>query len=449
MSLAVIEINDLGVEFSVEGGLVGTSPGFAVMDGDHLLLGKEGQENARLLPRWSNNQFWDQLSTDPVALNIPGIRHQADLAFAHLEKIWQDCIQTSDTQPDEVLLVVPGYFSNEQLSLLLGMAREVDIPVSAMTDVATLSLCNQSANGRILHLDASLHRISLSVLQADTFLQKQDTVSIHQGIHHFREKWASVIARQMIESSRFDPLHQALSEQKMFDLIPEWVKTIDTSDSIHPFELSVADNVYNVNISTDQLLSASADIYPQITKMLKMECDGDQSIDLFVSHRLADIPGVRETLGLVKNIQEKFLEPDVLHTNALNHKDELRRHEAGVTFIAKIPINAEQKKTANITPLPPTKESDGSARPTHLLYQSNAIRIKNSMNLSSDFSNGLKEGSNPFCTIDIDGDQVHVESHRRGKLMINHEVMNDRNLLCSGDTIQFNDKEIQLITLRE
>ncbi|MBO7005117.1 MAG: hypothetical protein JJ854_04600 [Pseudomonadales bacterium] len=39
MSIAVFNINDAGIQVSVEGDLVRTSPGYAVLDGNNLLTG--------------------------------------------------------------------------------------------------------------------------------------------------------------------------------------------------------------------------------------------------------------------------------------------------------------------------------------------------------------------------------------------------------------------------
>ena len=67
MSLGIIEINDSGIQVAVDTDLVLTSPGYAVMDGEKLLIGEQGAQFARLLPTWTNNRFWNQLNTDPIA----------------------------------------------------------------------------------------------------------------------------------------------------------------------------------------------------------------------------------------------------------------------------------------------------------------------------------------------------------------------------------------------
>ena len=57
MTLGIIELNDSGIQVAVDGDLVTTSPGYAVMDGEKLLVGAEGAQFARLLPSWTNNHF--------------------------------------------------------------------------------------------------------------------------------------------------------------------------------------------------------------------------------------------------------------------------------------------------------------------------------------------------------------------------------------------------------
>ena len=66
MATGLIELNDSGINVSVDGKNMLQSPGYAVLDGKRLLLGTEAMNNARLLPRWTNTRFWQQLDTNPL-----------------------------------------------------------------------------------------------------------------------------------------------------------------------------------------------------------------------------------------------------------------------------------------------------------------------------------------------------------------------------------------------
>ena len=125
MSLAIFNLNDTGIQLSLDGDLLRSSPGYAVLDNNDLMIGELAASNTKLLPRWTNSRFWSQLTTAPLQGGSSQIRHHADLAFAHLEELWKPVSEKAT----QALFVVPGYYSAENLSLLLGMAKECGIPV--------------------------------------------------------------------------------------------------------------------------------------------------------------------------------------------------------------------------------------------------------------------------------------------------------------------------------
>ncbi|MEC8820228.1 MAG: hypothetical protein VYA08_05005, partial [Pseudomonadota bacterium] len=66
MSLALIELNDAEITVSIDGDLVSRHPGTAVMLPQNLITGQQAHKQARLQPRLRKNQFWDQISTEPM-----------------------------------------------------------------------------------------------------------------------------------------------------------------------------------------------------------------------------------------------------------------------------------------------------------------------------------------------------------------------------------------------
>lgn len=440
MSLAILEINDAGVQLSLEEELICTSPGYAVLDGDKMLLGKEGLEHARLMPHWTNNRFWNQLGTEPMANSIAGVRHHADLAFSHLETVWK----MVESKASEVVLIVPAYFTKEQLGLLLGMAKEGNIPVTSMVNASTISVCNQPLAEHVLYLDTSLHRTTLTILHANQQVSSKETLTVlDSGMSDFWDGWAKVIARQFIESSRFDPLHNALSEQKLFNQIPGWIENLDYRKANHQFNLEYADANYSINISTDQLLATSTHIYPQIVQQLRMQLQPNESTILFISHRLKNIPGILDSLGLIKNLNVHALEESVIRQTAYLRKEHLAGNHSNVPYIISLP--------ASHSPL--SKDDKGvsspnvSSQPTHLLHRDHATRIGNVFRLSKDFSNGITQSEDSICTIYLKGSDVLLDNETGTELKINHMPVSGTVKLSTGDELSVGTERIRLISI--
>ncbi|MFT7305565.1 MAG: hypothetical protein ACI9P7_000825, partial [Candidatus Azotimanducaceae bacterium] len=161
MSTAILELNDAAMHLGIDGALVQTSVGYAVLDQQKLLIGNLAHRNAKLLPRWTNNRFWNHLSTDNISNATTEIRHNADLAFAHLEDL------ARETSVDSIVLAVPAFYDKSQLGLLLGICKEAGLRVTSLVDMALLAVASQPSHPNALFLDVGLHRITLTSVRTD------------------------------------------------------------------------------------------------------------------------------------------------------------------------------------------------------------------------------------------------------------------------------------------
>ena len=115
----VIELSDADIKVATAGEIVLHSPGYALVKDTQIEVGEAAYNQARLHPRRAHNQFWHRLSLDPLTHPTPYYRHHADLVHAHLKHIAE---QLEDSA--EAVFAVPGSYSKEQLSLLLGVVQE-------------------------------------------------------------------------------------------------------------------------------------------------------------------------------------------------------------------------------------------------------------------------------------------------------------------------------------
>ena len=114
MSLALIELNDTEINVSIEGNLVSSHPGIAILQPQKLLIGQQAHEQARLQPRLRKNRFWDQLSTEPIPDATALVRHNADLAFKQLEALWNEV----KARAEGIIIAVPATFTKQDLGLI-------------------------------------------------------------------------------------------------------------------------------------------------------------------------------------------------------------------------------------------------------------------------------------------------------------------------------------------
>jgi len=435
LSLGIFELSDTGIQVSIGANPVILSPGYAVLDGDKLLVGEKGIQNARLLPRWTNNRFWNQLNMDPLLNGSEKIRHHADLAFAHLDELWNEV----KNQVDEVILAVPGSYDRDQLGLLLGMTKECGMPVRGMVDTATAAVSGQQPYQSILHLDIQLHRIVLSNLERGIQLRRTAFSTITEvGLYTLLDRWAQIIARQFIHTSRFDPMHQAETEQKLFDQLTSWIQTCDVS-STNTFELSLGETNHSASISNEQLLKACADIYPQIVQQIRTGTAGEQRVQLCISHRFKGFPGLLDSLALLDNCDIVVLEQHAVCKGILQHLADIRSEGDSLTYITTL---TSDENPLSVVPPAPTDFA------THILHGNQALPIDDGINIGSDISQGISaDTDNPQCTIYRRDREVFLENHSSTGTLINGVAVKVQTQLKIGDEINLGADKLILISV--
>ncbi len=440
MSIFVFEFNDAGISASKDGELLLESPGYAVMDGQQLYLGNEAQDIARIRPRWTNNRFWSALGMDDMSGATPQVRHHADLAYAHLASIWKQ-VGESDS---EAIFAVPGHWSEEQLSLLLGIANELGLKVRCMVDAAVAAGSTYSGDDAPYHLDISLHRIVLSELaHGDVLARRRLFVLAEEGLVHFNNLWANTIADQFVHATRFDPMHRAEVEQQLHDRLPTCLAELaDQGAAI--VELEDAGKHYSVTVRRDQLVSAAASTYPRIVQQLQLEAGATNGVGtLLLSERFRGFPGLHEALAVIPGITVRALAPGAAASGCMSNLDVLDGDSEEVRFYTEIRRNAQAAGSAPRAP---------KAMPTHLLYRGQAWALGSQPTVLSLTDEGMQPGEksgSPQCSVQrLDG-RVWLEPRPETRLHLNGREVDDKVALSVGDALRVHGHEepVQVISL--
>lgn len=433
MPTGFIEINDAGLSAWIDGELLLTSPGYAVMDGTRLLVGEEGIRNSRLLPRWTNNRFWNQLGTEPIPNGTELVRHHADIALAHLEHVWHQI----GGQAEQVILAVPGYYSRAQLGLLLGIARECNLPVVGLVDTSLAAVCHLPAHRTLLHLDIFLHRITLTVLRAETLLQREQTITISEtGLFALWDRWANIIASQFIQTSRYDPMHQAVSEQQLFDKLPAWIESL-AGERSSTFALEIGSTRHQVAVSREQLLAACATIYPQIVQLVRDHAPPGDNASLFVSHRFRGFPGLEDSLALIDNVDLVQLEPASTSTGITAFKDQIASPVGPVSHTTSLPATGLRPESR-----------PRERRASHLLLDHHALPIGNALHIGLNADGKVAvNGETPLLTLYIRGRQTLLDNQAVGRVNLNGEPAPAQSEVHPGDRLEIEGRSLTLVSV--
>ena len=138
----IVELNDCEIRVADDARIILRSPGVAVLDKENLHLGEEAVKKAYLNPRTTYNRYWHKMNQDALPTANRRFRHHADLVYTHLLKIHEQA-----GTPAELLFAVPGSYSAEQLSMLLGIAAACPFSAVGLVDIAVASAASVATAG--------------------------------------------------------------------------------------------------------------------------------------------------------------------------------------------------------------------------------------------------------------------------------------------------------------
>jgi len=438
LSIGLIEINDSSIDVSIDGQPVLQSPGYAVIDGQRLLLGAQAMQQARLLPQWTHTRFWQQLDTQPLVADHPQVRHSADLAFAHLTSIWAAI--KKDTE--QVILAIPGDYTSAQLSLLLGMAKEVGLPIRGLVDTALMATAGQHPTHQLLVLDIHLHRVTLSHLQNREGRRWSKTKTLADtGLYRLWDRWANTIATQFIKDSRYDPLHLAASEQLLYDAVPNWI----TSREHHvetTFSLALETGVLQTPVATEQLVAACVSFYPAIIQAVNAQIEPGHTTTLLVSHRFAGFPGLMDALALLRGVTVEKLSAEAVRHGVAQHLDWIIGPDEPISHITSL-------AQAHADVVATTESPSGiHRRATHVLVNNHAVAIGQTLKLKDiHLAPPLAAAVRSRGILHCHADQVLIDAVRADEVYLNQQLVDGQFPVKPGDQLVLDSQSFTLISI--
>ena len=419
--MLLLDINDTEITLARDGQVLYAEPGIALVERGRTQFGSEASAQSRLHPRQTHNEFWQRLNADPVAPAGRSVANQADLVYLQLKSIRE----AAGLDRADLLVAAPSTTTPAQLGLLLGIAAEAGFDVRAVVDSAVAAASSQSLTGSCRVVDVGLHRAV--VTQID--LQDGETVTRGTvdevpaaGLAALVEGWVDAVADSFVETTRFDPLRIAATEQQVFDQLLAGVKS-------NSAEIAVAvehDGVSReVNISRRALSHKSQQRYGLLATAI-----GAPST-LLVSHRVRHLP------GLAGSLQEAGHRIVALPAGAVagavqRHGEVFAPDAGGARLISSLALLSAPVESA----------ATQRAQPTHLLCGALALPLGDEFNA----------GEHPASTrqaagfrILADGAGFRVVPNADAQVRYNGETLDFDRPAHAGDRIETDGDVFQLI----
>jgi FHA domain len=463
MSLLAVELNDAGLRLARlredgHGELVGAaSPGFALLHGGRVLVGDAAASRYRAAPLHAQNRYWHALGTESLPWTAQGVATAADLAHAHLTAVLAPALEP--VVADLLLAVPPGY-TREQLGLLVGIANECGVTVRGLVD-AGLAACTTVAPAPcMLHLDLQLHQAVATLLEvsrADGALRRiRYELLPGVGVLAFRQSMAAAIATAFVRETRFDPLHQAATEQTLHDRLPDWLRALIEVEATDA-EIPLGAATHRIVLPRALLVTAVEALAAEIMRLVQSARPPGTPLHLCFTPRVAEVPGLVARLGGLRDCLPVELPDGAAALGAVRAAAHIARPVDAIALVHRLPLEAAVPSAAAAAP-PPETAVPADAVPTHVLFRGRAWAITEvplvlgwstgAATRALTLPAGIAGVSRAHCTLRRREARTFVTDHSTYGTFVNDERIGGQLELRAGDVLRLGAPGIALDLIR-
>lgn len=463
MSTLALDLADGGLLGLTDGGAVlGPNPGCALVGGDGgaALFGEAALRRSRLQPRRVARGYWSSLGETPLGPPFPEGLRPADLAYEQLRGLW------AMARPGvrEVVLAVPGHYGQRQLGLVLGIAAAMDLPVVGLVDAALAAASAGFPEGQILHLDLGQdHALVTEIRQAEELSRERVAVIDRWGLGELRERQLRAAAAAFVHATRFDPLHDAATEQALFDRLPGLLETLAREERA-VLAVPAPDRELSIELTRCEVEGWTARLADELVQQVSVLKTSGEPASVLVTPRAAALPGLLARLGEARGVVLALLPAQAAAAGALRQRDAVRSPEGGLRLALRLPRPSAPEGTVGGAamlrpPSPPARRTAGpdSRRPTHVLLgsQARAITAEPLVIGTAPPATGralVLEGetagiSRVHCRLVESAGQTLVEDLSTWGTYLNGEKVPARAVLAAGDRLRLGSPGVELLLI--
>jgi len=444
-----LELNSAALRVVTSAGAADSLPGLVNYEGTAALVGRDAAARTRVAPLWTSSRHLEELSTDPLPRARPFARSHADLAYAQLLAL----VATHDLGAGRVVVAASSAWSVDQLRLFLGIAAAAKVDVAGVVDAAVAAAADRPSTPRAFHLDVELHRAVLTELvRTDEVRRGRVDVARSTGLRAYDDAYAQLLARLFVRATRFDPLHQAVTEQALYDRLPEWVDVASLGEA--QVVLEHGGLRHETTLTTAQLVAAAAPLNVELVRLVHSARRAGEAATLYVTDRVAGLPGIAGEFAKLRDCEIVTLPPGAAGAGALAHADEVETAAGELALVNRLrgaPAVLPARAAAAETRAP-------GALPTHLVYQGRAYALAGDpLVIGRDgagartvvVSAGVAAGiSRSHCTLVSRGGEAVLEDHSSYGTFLNGERVQRRARLSAGDRVRVGTPGVELELVR-
>lgn len=447
-NVIALEIDDGALAIARDGNLVSMAPSIVQAVPGSRSPGTPALDQIRLRPREVSSRHWAQIARGegdlPAAVRLARAELQARAAAAGIDASGGSALQVA----------VPSHFDAAALGRVLAVLRAANWRVESFVDSSALLCAALAVPRAAIVIDVGLHHVAASrvVTEGSMARRKAFRLRAGQGLLALQEAWLQLVSEAMVLRSRFDPLHDAATEQKLYDMLDASAAAAARDGGV-TISLPVGAQTHEVRLSRDQFAARAEGIYRELMALVHELRPAGAALTLLVSERVANLPGLREQFDTLHGCDWQVLPAGYAAVAASLLEVPAPAHAADrVRLLRQVPLLAAAPHAAAIRREALGGSAASSRSPTHLLYGGRALPLASAtIQIGRAPGSGglvLPEGvaglSRLHCTVrDEQGEAVLIDHSRHGSF-VNGERVAGRARLHAGDVVRVGDPGIEL-----
>jgi hypothetical protein len=335
------------------------------------------------------------------------------------------------------------------------------VTVRGLVDAGLAACMTVAPAPCMLHLDLQLHQAVATLLEvsrADGMLRRiRYELLPGVGVLAFRQSMAAAIATAFVRETRFDPLHQAATEQTLHDRLPDWLRALVEVEATDA-EIDLGAAAHRIVVPRALLSTAVETLAADIVRLVQSARPPGAPLHLCFTPRVAEVPGLVARLGALRDCLPVELQEGAAALGAVRAAAGIVRSADAIALIHRLPLEgALAFEPAPVQPAPETTVP-ADAVPTHVLFRGRAWPIT-AVPLVLGWSTGaaaraltLPAGvagvSRAHCTLELRDGRTFVTDHSTYGTFVNDERIGGRLELRAGDVLRLGAPGIALDLIR-
>ena len=450
MTTLGISLDDRALALALDGRVLSVAPAIVRRVAGATPAGVPALDILRSRPAEASARHWSDIATDSAAADAA-----LPIALAHLRERLREARATEAAAADidAAWIAVGAAFAPGALSRVLAVARAAALPVRGFVDAAVASVAPLGLSRPAVVLEAGLFHVAATAVECGpTVRRRRSIVSRGGGLLDIYQSWLDVVSAAMVLRTRFDPLHDATVEQRLFTELPALAAQAEESGAATVTLEGPGGEPQAVEIARDQLAAAAAPRYRELERCLHELRRAGTPVALVVPAALLQLAGLRERFESLADC-ELIVVPDgwagavaSLLPAPADGADSPVRLLRRLDALGEAP-GGEAPRRERLA-----SRRGGAVDPTHVLHAGRALALdaggitvgRDGNAAGIEVSSGAAGVSRRHCTFLRGEEGVLLIDHSRHGTWVNDERVAGRAVLHAGDRVRIGEPGIEL-----